>query len=127
MQNNTLPISYYNPDYNKRWMKPGDEVRTSVPSQVYPAPSGRSEIYAYSEILVEKGDHIRLQDIQASYTFAKGFNRIGIKSLRVYGYVNNVGILWRANKYKIDPDVVPSNLLVYPNPRSYALGVNVGF
>ena len=37
-------------------------------------------------------------------------------------YTNNLGILWRANEYKIDPDFQ----LVYPQPRTISFGLKAG-
>lgn len=117
----------YNPDYGKRWRQAGDERKTTVPSLVhYPNPN-RDALYTNSEILVEKADHIRLQDIQLAYNCKKGLKRLGIESIRFYAYVNNVGILWRANQFGIDPDLVPGNSMIYPAPRSYSGGLNINF
>ncbi|GEP94515.1 SusC/RagA family TonB-linked outer membrane protein [Chitinophaga cymbidii] len=120
----------YNPDYTKRWMKKGDESYTSVPSIEYPRNPNRASFYNGSEILAEKGDHIRLQDIHLSYNIALPASlELKINSVRIYGYVNNIGVLWRANRLGIDPDFAPrlNSGNVYPNVRSYAIGLNVGF
>lgn len=125
-------INYYNlfntqighPDYEKRWQKPGDEKNTNVPSMVYPANATRDAFYTYSDILVEKGDHIRLQDIQVSYNLNKSrYKALPVQALRIYLYANNIGIIWRANHYGIDPDYVNT----IPNPRSIAAGVKLDF
>ncbi len=59
-----------NADYLDRWQKPGDETNTYVPSIVFPPHSdaNRSQFYQYSSSLIEKGDHIRLQDINLTYS-----------------------------------------------------------
>jgi hypothetical protein len=43
--------------------------------------------------------------------------------MQFYLYVNNIGLLWRANNKGIDPDYVNS----IPNPRSLSAGVKVDF
>lgn len=111
-------------DYNKRWMKPGDEAFTTVPSMIYPANSTRDAVYTYSEVLVEKGDHVRLQDIQVGYTLNKTNKKLPFENLRIYGYANNIGIIWRANGYKIDPDAVDTNM---PASRSISIGLRATF
>lgn len=116
-------------DYQIRWTTPGDEEHTSVPSMptsVAALDVNRDMFYLNSSALVTKGDHIRLQDIRLSYDFKTGklFNNV-IKSLRLYGYTNNVAILWRANREKLDPDVY--GVGSYPLPRTYAVGLNVIF
>jgi len=78
----------------------------------------------------EKGDHVRLQDVQLSYDLYKSqFRRLPVNNLRLYLYANNLGILWRANKQGIDPDYVTgiNTPYVYPNPRSLALGLTANF
>ncbi len=107
-------------DYGKRWKQPGDESSTSVPSAIYPANTNRDSFYSQSGILIEKGDNIRLQDINLSYRLAdNGTNIFLFKNITVYGYMNNVGILWRANRHGIDPDFGTS----LPIPKTYSLGI----
>ncbi|WP_158617982.1 SusC/RagA family TonB-linked outer membrane protein [Chitinophaga lutea] len=116
-----------NADYAKRWKTPGDEARTDVPSLAYLANTDRSWVYQFSENMVERGDHFRLQDIRMGYLIALPRNT-GVKKLEVYCYLNNLGILWRANKYKLDPDVydrMPRNYV--PDPFSLSVGVQAEF
>lgn len=87
-------------DYGNRWKQPGDELITDVPSRVYPAVPTRDNFYRYSEVLVEKGDHIRFEDIDFGYNF-RGSG--GVKSIRVFAYISGLGVLWKANKSGIDP------------------------
>lgn len=115
-------LSLGDPDYSLRWQKPGDELTTNVPSSIYPTNLARDSFYQNASILVEKGDHLRFQDIQFGYTIKGRSMPIGLKVIRLYAYLNNLGIIWRANKYKIDPDFAGM-----PNPRTYALGMNVEF
>src|SRR5690606_3513031 len=55
------------PDYEKRWQTAGDELLTDVPAVQYPANSRAASLYQYADILVERGDHIRLQDIRMNF------------------------------------------------------------
>jgi len=117
-------VSKGNPDYELRWQKPGDEKITSVPSLVFPSNYPRDEFYTYSEALIEKGDHIRLQDIKVSYALPKAsYRRLPVQAIRFYLYLNNIGILWRANHKGIDPDYING----IPNPRTLALGCKMEF
>lgn len=124
-------INYYslynswvsNADYEKRWQNPGDEKKTDVPSMDYPANSYRDRLYSFSSATVSRADHIRLQDIKLSYGATvrnKRFSSVPV-SLDFYLMCNNVGILWRENKYRLDPDAGNG----IPNPRSMTLGVNI--
>ncbi|TDQ73820.1 SusC/RagA family TonB-linked outer membrane protein [Sphingobacterium yanglingense] len=116
-------ISLGDIEYNDRWQQAGDESRTHVPAMVYPTDFNRDSFYTRSEIMVERGDHIRLQDIQLGYQLpAKFLQRMPIAGIGVYGYANNLGILWRANKHSIDPAAS-----AYPMPATYAIGLNVTF
>lgn len=67
--------------------------------------SFRDAFYLNSEVLIEKGDHIRLQDIRLAYSFQESGLAGGIfRNLSLYSYVNNLGILWKATKDELDPD-----------------------
>jgi TonB-linked SusC/RagA family outer membrane protein len=117
-----------NSDYEKRWQKPGDELVTNIPSLIYPVSSARSNFYAGSEVLVDKGDHIRLQYINLSYDIpVRHTGKLAIKSLQLYANINNVGILWRANKDHIDPDYNYGGLYPLVDPTTYALGLRASF
>jgi len=115
---------YGNADYRLRWQVPGDEQHTNVPSMIFPDNSSRDAFYGVSTALIEKGDHIRLQDFQLYYDLRKQQNRkTPFPLIRLYGYMNNVGIIWRANHKGIDPDY----LYAAPAPRTIALGARVEF
>jgi hypothetical protein len=123
------PDNIGHPDYAKRWQKPGDEKITNVPSMIYPADANRDGFYNSAAILVDKGDHIRLQDLQLSYDLVRNSSvRLPVQAIRLYLYASNIGILWKANHDGIDPDYQPGySFAVYPNPRSLAAGVKVDF
>src|SRR5690606_20820141 len=59
-------------DYSKRWQAPGDEQHTYVPSQPAGFNVPRDTFYRNAEIHVEKGDHIRLQDVRLGYDIKQG-------------------------------------------------------
>ncbi|AYD47398.1 SusC/RagA family TonB-linked outer membrane protein [Arachidicoccus soli] len=110
-------------DYAKRWQEPGDEHKTNVPAFVYPLNASRDGFYQLSEINVIKGDHIRLQFINLSYSFLARRYKLPFKNLQVYFNIANLGILWRANHDHIDPDFVNA----IPDPKTYTLGVRANF
>ncbi|SEM53655.1 TonB-linked outer membrane protein, SusC/RagA family [bacterium A37T11] len=116
------------PGYENRWQKPGDELNTNVPSFNYPVDPNREGFYRLSEALVEKGDHIRLQDIRLDYDLSNVIPTGVWHAASIYAYVNNVGIIWKATHSYVDPDFVSlSNANNYPSPRTYALGITVTF
>lgn len=109
-------------DYYLRWQVPGDESRTSVPSFAYPIQSNAQGFYQYSEVLVERGDHIRLQELRLDYKYGKipGWQ---IENISLFLYANHLGMVWTKNKLGLDPDVGGR----IPPAGSYALGVNLSF
>lgn len=108
-------------EYDNRWQKPGDEKHTNVPSLANVQNNNRDSIYQLSDINVEKGDNIRLQEINLSYAIVNKPHWF-LKSPRVYANINNLGIIWRANKLGLDPDSFD-----YPQPISYSLGFSANF
>jgi TonB-dependent starch-binding outer membrane protein SusC len=112
-------------DYEQRWQKPGDETITNVPSFVYPVNGARDVFYQASDILVKKGDHIRLQFIDLSYTVPfRGKMQHLIDRLTLYTNASNLGIIWRANKDGIDPQYGDMAL---PAVKTIAFGMRANF
>ncbi|QDH81202.1 SusC/RagA family TonB-linked outer membrane protein [Echinicola soli] len=93
-------------DFAQRWKKPGDERFTHVPSLPDRMDVNRDNFYSYSSILVERGDHVRLQDVRLGYSlYGKRFSGIPIGQAEIYMYANNLGIIWKAAKDDpLDPD-----------------------
>jgi hypothetical protein len=111
-------------DFSKRWKTNGDETKTQIPSLKISASQDRDIFYAFSEILVEKGDHVRLHDVRLDYDFRSVIpNAWHIHSAVLYLYAANLGILWRANKHGIDPDYLTGP----PMPRSLTIGIRCEF
>jgi TonB-dependent starch-binding outer membrane protein SusC len=110
-------------DYERRWREPGDESFTSVPSFPLSQVSNRDNFYNRSEIMVIAGDHIRLQDVRLGYTLA-GKKVLGVpfRQLEVFGYANNLGILWKKTDSYEDPDFRTNQALT-----SIAFGLRAGF
>lgn len=112
-------------DYYNRWQHPGDEKRTNIPALIYPIDPTKYGFFRYSEATVEKGDHIRLQDIRLDYTIDRTrWHRLPVENVVLYLYASNLGILWRANKLGIDPAYPEGGI---PNPRTFSFGCNVSF
>ncbi len=106
-------------DYSLRWQQPGDEGTTTVPSFTWPVSSSRNDFYRNAAVLATKGDHIRLQYINISYSIGRErYKKLPFASLQLYGVINNIGILWRANKNKLDPDYG-----FLPPVRTWSFGV----
>ncbi|MBN7813090.1 SusC/RagA family TonB-linked outer membrane protein [Algoriphagus sp. H41] len=110
-------------DYALRWQNPGDEMSTQVPSQPAARDAFRDQFYRSSSVLVEKGDHIRLQDIRLGYrlplaaTWTKSF-----RNAELFLYANNLAMLWKSTETDWDPDFGASRPL-----KSIAVGINLDF
>jgi TonB-linked SusC/RagA family outer membrane protein len=106
-------------DYYKRWQKPGDEEQTNVPAMTYPL-NRADAFYTNSEVLVEPGDHIKLNDIRFQYAFNMKKSS-SIKNLTLHFYVNQLGILWKKTDKNFNPEY-GSNI---PIPTQYTFGINI--
>ena len=104
-------------DFAGRWQQPGDEKTTTIPSMVYPANSYRDEFYLQSAVLVDKADIIRWKDISLQYNYVP-VGRSFFKQLQIFLYLDNIGTIYRATRYNVDPEygtMVP--------PRSISFGL----
>ncbi|MBN8880486.1 MAG: SusC/RagA family TonB-linked outer membrane protein [Sphingobacteriales bacterium] len=111
-------------DYQDRWQKAGDEAFTNVPAMIYPINTGRETFYTNSEVLVERGDHVRLRDIRIDYTLTRqDIRNLPFRSIVLYVYHYNGGILWSATDRDIDPDWDTT----IPPSKSISLGLNIEF
>jgi hypothetical protein len=90
-----------------------------VPAFIYPNSAASSRIYRSSSALVERGDQIKLRDIQGSFS-VPSLSKYGLKGFRVYAYVQNIGTLWQGNKKGIDNEYGGS----IPDPLATSFGLN---
>ncbi|MGA9652026.1 SusC/RagA family TonB-linked outer membrane protein [Pedobacter sp.] len=117
---------YGNSDFANRWQVPGDEAKTNIPAPVYPLVANRDNFFAGSEILLEKADFLRLQYVTLSYDLQKKhLKNLPLQTLKVYANLNNIGLLWRANNFGIDPEASTTNTQT-PSPLSISAGVKIG-
>ena len=108
------------PDYDLRWKFPGDETHTQIPSLVYPYDTNRDNFYNYSDLLVERGDHIRLDYISLGYTLNRiQAKKLPVNAIKIQFNISNLGLLWKANKTGIDPSY---NGNIAPS-RNYSIGL----
>lgn len=110
-------------DFEKRWKKPGDDQNTNIPSMIFPnSNTNRDRFYRSSEVTVERGDHIRFSYVYLSYR-PKTKSAIGME---IFGNVTDLGIIWKANKKGIDPDLV-NNIYGIPKATTFTLGARLNF
>ncbi len=112
-------------DYALRWKKPGDELITNVPSTSTTATTSRDNFYNQSTIMIEKGDHIRFEDITLNYDLKSIKNlKKPFNSISFYMYAKNLGIIWKATKADLDPDYSTSH---YTPVKTFAAGLRMNF
>ncbi|MEJ5146895.1 SusC/RagA family TonB-linked outer membrane protein [Sphingobacterium sp. MYb388] len=104
-------------DYLDRWKQQGDEIQTTVPALPPSFDYFREGLYSNGAQLIEKGDFLRLSDLNFSYRLSPA--KWGKLSMRTFIYVKNLGIIYRSNKVGIDPEAVNT---VYPQPRTFTFG-----
>lgn len=117
-----------NPNFLKRWKKPGDEVFTNIPSyEVNSAVSlsrRRIGYYSAGNINVVSASYIKLRDITLAYSLPKSLLQyIRTENISLRAQVSNL-MLWKANDHGIDPE------FGYSTPfgqGAVTLGVNVKF
>jgi len=110
-------------DFSLRY-KQGSTNNTNVPSMQYPFDKNRDLFYNFSEVLIERADHIRLQNIQLGFDLEKkALQKLHLKTCNIYANLSNIGIIWRANDRKIDPD----RLTEYPQPLMLSFGIRGTF
>lgn len=93
-------------EFNRRWLRAGDEERTNVPviatdahRQANPYLSNAYTNYNKSDIRVAKTDYIQLRDISLSYTVPKSFvDRLRLSSLSLKLQASNVALLYADKK-----------------------------
>ena len=110
-------------DYSDRWQNPGDEIHTQIPSQPERLDTQRHNFYQGSSVLVEKGDHLRFQDIRLGYSWVQSDHaRLPFRKVEFFTYLNNLGVLWKATKADLDPD-----FRTLKPQRSASLGLRIDF
>ncbi|MNY10790.1 hypothetical protein D3C86_1437870 [compost metagenome] len=94
-------------EFENRWKKSNDELITNIPAFDPSADrASRTDLnyYAAADINVVKGDYIKMRDITFSYQLPNSILKdLKIKNFSLRAQLNNV-MLWRANKYGIDPE-----------------------
>ncbi|WP_297338437.1 SusC/RagA family TonB-linked outer membrane protein [Algoriphagus sp.] len=108
-------------DYESRWQQPGDELITDIPSDPGRVNPLRQRFYSSSSSRIERGDHIRLQDVRVAYQW-NGGQGSRIRNLETYLYINNLGIIWKSTDRLKDPDYQ-----VTPPLTSASLGLRMSF
>lgn len=113
-------------DYLDSWKAPGDEKKTHIPSPPVFNNLNRNTFYSNAQSTITRGDCIRLRNVCLSRDLLNDqLRKHGIRQITGSFTINQVGILWRANPYKIDPEAAnPGDL---PPSRNFILGLRAEF
>lgn len=125
-------------EWLNRWMIPGDEKYTSIPTIMDPlvgvahmetSPSYAYDAYNFSDERVAKGDFVRLKNISLGYRVPKEIaQRLRMRHLEFALVGNNVALLYADKKLNgADPEFFSSGGVALPVPKQYTFSVKVGF
>lgn len=131
-------------DIVNRWMFPGDELKTSIPSildnltntsLILDADGGVRNgrypynAYNYSDQRVVHGDFIRFKNISLSYNLPTALvNRYKLGSVKMSLVGNNIALLYSDRKLNgADPEFFNNGGVAMPIPRQYTFSLKVGF
>lgn len=123
-----------NADFANRWKVQGDETTTNIPSYVASQGinSSRRNVLYYedADINAVSASYIKLRDITLSYNIApKILQALKISSFKLFVQAGNF-MVWKANKYDIDPEYNIGNGISRPLPQyhhTYGAGINASF
>jgi TonB-linked SusC/RagA family outer membrane protein len=121
-------------DFADRWKKPGDENITDIPaynvSGYYNYSQRNTQFYTQADINVVSASYLKLRETSIAYSLpASVTNLLKIQSATLRFQVNNI-LLWKANKYGIDPEFQSFQYGSRGTPtgqHSITLGANVNF
>lgn len=119
-------------DLDERWVNPGDEAFKNVPGLIFGANTNYNlslARYTESDYLIRSRSNIRLQQIMLSYSLPrKVLEKLGIRGLSFSAVGRNLGMIWAANREKLDPDYLyttSTNYQLAPVPSfSFRTGLN---
>lgn len=118
----------------ERWIKPGDELFTNVPSILDARVEALQEGYPYnnynfSSARVADGGFVRLKTVSLSYTAKpKLLANTGIGSASLSFAANNLFLIYSDSALKgKDPEFFGSGGVALPIPRQFTLSLKVGF
>jgi TonB-linked SusC/RagA family outer membrane protein len=131
-------------DVLNRWIKPGDETITNIPSildrltaetkvtkadgtvvnAVYPYNA-----YNYSTERIAKGDFVRLKNISLAYQLSpKIASKVGLANAQISLVGNNIALLYSDKRLNgADPEFFNNGGVAMPIPKQYTLSLKVGF
>jgi TonB-dependent starch-binding outer membrane protein SusC len=108
-----------------RWTEPG-QITSVERAYVNSAYSGRTSGFVQSTRFMQDASYVRLKNIRVAYALPPRLaNNIGLHRASIF--VQGTNIATWTNYTGIDPEVVGTNDAVYPQPRAYTTGIEIGF
>lgn len=122
-------------DFLHRWVLPGDEENTHIPSILDRMEAARLggtypyNNYNYSSARVVDGDFVRLKQFSISYQVpSKRVNAIGFSNLSLSLVANNLWLIYADSRLNgQDPEFFSSGGVAMPVPRQLTLSLKTGF
>lgn len=109
-------------DYTLRWQRPGDELSTYVPALTYPINTTADRFYTNAEIHAARADNLRLSHVMLSYIVPSKLVSSNFGS-QIYIGAKDLGILWRADKRRVDPD----SHRTFTIKPTYSIGIRLNY
>ena len=115
-------------DLALRWRQAGDENFTNVPG-LKDVSFNSLNRYKNSDVLTISGSYIRLQQVSLGYTASSELlKRTPFKSASINASVRNLGLIWRKNKYGVDPSYLAStNYNNLAPAKAFFISINTSF
>jgi len=129
-------LSSLTKEFKNRWMIPGDEQYTNVPTilsyrELYSNYSLRYgyNAYNYSTERVAKGDFVRMKEISVSYDFPKEwFKSTPVSNLSMKLQATNLFLIYSDSKLNgQDPEFMRTGGVSAPMAKQFTLTVKAGF
>lgn len=116
------------PEFANRWKVPGDENKTNIPRYAYNSTidNGRNIwYYTYSNLNSFDASYAKIREITLSYDVGKTLvRRLHAEGLTIRAQVSNL-MLWKKNRYGIDPEFQQNRYGVDPAFQSSASARNI--
>lgn len=129
------PIKNMNRDLLNRWQKPGDEAHTNIPALptwprgiAWTLPNTDSaesviETWEKSDVMVVSASFLRCRNIGLSWQMKRDWcDKIHAKNLSINFNMDNIFVIASKRFNGFDPELENSVM-----PRSFSLGLNIGF
>lgn len=124
--------------WRNRWLNPGDELRTDVPtipSMDLSNSLGRENVeraystYNYSQVMVADGSFVRLKHVALGYSLPEGLIRkVHLSSAKIQASMTNPFLIYSDKRLRgQDPEYYRSGGVSLPTPQQFTLSLQLGF